>query len=174
MGRTHPLPVKGMTSDGKAVAISEGEPGILTQLAGWDRFDEAANAALRPFSLSLPSGFRKPVRVRKKTVWRIAPDKALVMSAKTLGLENSSELAILDLSDARIRLILEGPGTADLLSRVMALDFSETAFPIGTFAQGSLHHVGVLVDRRNEDIFDLLIPTTWAISLTSLIADHLR
>lgn len=169
----HHLPVRGATSDGNAVAIDEVELGFLTQLAGWDRFGAAADAALRSRSLSLPGDYRTPVRRGKTTAWRIACDRVLVRSETALDFPDSDDIVTLDLSQARVCLTLGGPGAADLLSRVMPIDFSEAAFPAGTFAQASLHHVGVLVDRHGCDEFDLLIPTTWATSLTSLMANHL-
>lgn len=173
MAKKHHLPIVGATSDGQAVAISEAEVGYLTQLAGWDNFERAGGDALRAQGLSLPAGFRRPVRRGLTTVWRIAPDRVLVRSDTTLSFNSSPDLAVLDLSEARICATLEGPGVAGLLSRVIALDFSEGAFPIGTFAQTALHHVGVLVDRGERDTFTVLMPTTWATSLTSLLADHL-
>jgi methylglutamate dehydrogenase subunit D len=172
MAKQH-LPIHGATSDGTAVTINEVELGFLTQLAGWDRFTEAADSLLRSQALSLPANYRTPVRRGRITAWRIAPDRVLVRSDTKLGLEGSNDIVVLDLSEARVCLTLEGVGAAGLLSRVIALDFSEAAFPIGTFAQASLHHVGVLVDRPGRDEFAVLIPTTWASSLTSLMVDHL-
>lgn len=173
MAKKHHLPILGATSDDQAVTINEAEVGYLTQLAGWENFDKASDDALREKGLSVPTDFRSPVRRWLTTAWRIAPDRVLVRSDTALGFESSSELAVLDLSEARICLTLEGPGAAALLSRVIALDFSEAAFPVGTFAQTALHHVGVLVDRGGCDRFTVLIPTTWATSLTSLLVDHL-
>ncbi len=173
MAEKHLLPMRGATSDGAAVTISEAELGYLTQLAGWENFENAVDDALRAQAVSLPTDFRSPVRRGLTTAWRIAPDRVLVRSDTTLGFESSSDLAVLDLSEARVCITLEGPGAAGLLSRVIALDFSEVAFPVGTFAQTPLHHVGVLADRHGRDQFMVLIPTTWATSLTSLLASHL-
>lgn len=167
------MPAHGVTSDGATVVINETDLGFLTQVAGWGRFSEAADGALRTQSLSLPNDFRTPVRRGTVTVWRIAPDRVLMRSDVKLSLESSDDFVVLDLSEARVCLTIQGPGAAGLLSRVIALDFSEAAFPVGTFAQTGLHHVGVLVDRHERDQFTVLIPTTWATSLTSLLADHL-
>lgn len=167
------MPADGVTSDGAAVVINETDLGFLTQVAGWARFSEAVDGALRTQSLSLPSDFHAPVRRGTVTVWRIAPDRVLIRSDVKLSLESSDDIAVLDLSEARVCLTLEGAGAAGLLSRVIALDFSETAFPVGTFAQTALHHVGVLVDRHGRDQFILLIPTTWATSLIGLLTEHL-
>ncbi|WP_158693490.1 aminomethyltransferase family protein [Neorhizobium alkalisoli] len=167
------MPAHGVTSDGAAVVINETNLGFLTQLAGWARFSEVADAALRAQSLSLSENFRVTVRRGMVTAWRIAPDRVLIRSDVKLSLESSDDLAVLDLSEARVCLTLEGAGAAGLLSRVIALDFSEAAFPVGTFAQTALHHVGVLVDRPGRDQFTILIPTTWTTSLIGLLTDHL-
>jgi heterotetrameric sarcosine oxidase gamma subunit len=168
----HHFPVGGTISDGTAVVINEVELGFLTQLAGWRRFREAANHALGTHSLSVPEDYRVPVRQGGTMVWRIAPNRVLIRSDAKLSFESSDELVALDLSDARVCLTLEGAGAASLLSRVIALDFSNDKFPVGTFAQTALHHIGVLVDRQGPDRFTVLIPTTWATSLTGLLIDH--
>lgn len=168
-----PLPVNGRTSDGLAVAITEVDPGFLTQITGWDRFLEAGNSALQPHGLSLPTDYRTARTGTNARVWRTAPDRALVHSDAPIHLAGSDDLAVLDLSDARVVLVLKGDGAAGLLSRAIALDFSDTGFPTGTFAQTSLHHVGVLVERTAQDEFTVMIPTTWASSVTGFLADHL-
>jgi methylglutamate dehydrogenase subunit D len=168
-----PMPANGRTSDGMAVAIAKVDPGFLTQIAGWDRFLEAGNAALQPHGLSLPSDYRTARAGTNARVWRTAPDRALVRSDAPLDLAGSDDLAVLDLSDARVVLMLKGDGAAGLLGRAIALDFSEAGFPVGIFAQTSLHHVGVLLERAAQDEFTLMIPTTWASSVTGFLADHL-
>jgi methylglutamate dehydrogenase subunit D len=173
MARKHNLPFSGLNSDSASVIVSETELGHLTQLAGWGTFAEAAGEALQAHSLPLPTDYRRPVREGTVTVWRIAPDRVLVRSNNELGLEGTDELVTLDLSDARICLTVTGDGAAGLLSRIIALDFSDQAFPTGTFVQTSLHHVGVLIERQDKDQFIVLMPTTWARSLTDLLVTHL-
>jgi heterotetrameric sarcosine oxidase gamma subunit len=172
MGK-HKLPLFGQTSDNASVKISEIELVTLTQIAGWSGFDKAVSSLLTERALSLPGEFRTPFRKGTTTIWRTAPDRVLVRSQAPLDLKSSDELAVLDLSDARVCISLSGAGAAGLLSRVAALDFAEAAFPINTFVQTGLHHVGVLIDRVERDVFHVLIPTTWAVSLTGLLADHL-
>lgn len=167
------LPVTGTLSDLARVTIDEIEIGHLTQLAGWSTFESAAERLLQSLGLALPIDYRTPVRAGETTAWRVAPDRVLVHSAAEPGLASSQDVAVLDLSQARVCLSVTGPGAAGLLSRVVALDFSETAFPIGTFAQTGLHHVGVLIERTGRERFLVFIPTTWARSLTELLIDHL-
>ncbi|RWQ60951.1 hypothetical protein [Mesorhizobium sp.] len=172
MAKKLEFPVRGTTSHDRAVTLDEIELGYLTQLAGWGKFKEKANGALRAQDLALPD-YGLSVRRGPTTVWRIAPDRALVRSDSALGFESVTDLAVLDLSDSRVCLTLEGPGANGLLSRVASLDFSDAAFDVGTFAQTAVHHVSVLIDRSGPDQFTVLVPTTFATSLTSFLADHL-
>lgn len=169
----HDLPVKGMTSDGAAVAITEVEIGCLTQLAGWSGFEATAGRLLLALGLTVPDTYRVAARAGETTAWRVAPDRLLLRTATPPGLASSDDIAVLDLSQARICLSVTGTGAARLLSCVVALDFREAAFPAGTFVQTGLHHVGVLIERSDRDHFLVFIPTTWARSLRGLLADHL-
>lgn len=173
MARKHTLPLTGVNSDGASVTVSETELGHLVQLAGWGAFVEAAGKALRDQALSLPQDYRTPARSAAATAWRIAPDRVLVRSASALAIQGTDDIVTLDLSDARIGLTIAGDGAEGLLSRMIALDFSEHAFPVGSFVQTSLHHVGVLIERQDRDQFMVMLPTTWARSLTDLLVTHL-
>lgn len=173
MAKGHSLPISGTTSDGLAVIIKEVQLGCLTQLAGWGDFERKVGDALRAQELSLPDDFRSSFRRGSTIIWRIAPDRAWVRSEAPVAVRDATDLAVLDVSDSRRCLVLEGPGAIGLLSRVAALDFSDAAFPVGQFAQTAIHHVSVLIDRQGIDQFTVLIPTTLARSLTSFLADHL-
>jgi heterotetrameric sarcosine oxidase gamma subunit len=63
------------------------------------------------------------------------------------------------------------PVVEDLLARLAPLDVSLPAFPVGTFAQTGIHHVGVLLRRISAEIFEILIPVTWAATIWELIGD---
>ena len=168
------LPFRGVTSDGEEVSVREAPLGYLAQLAGWENFTSSGGTVLRTLGLGLSEDYRKPWRGNDAVVWRIAPDRVLIRSDHLLAITSTLDLAALDLSQARVRLQFEGPGTAGLLARLAALDFSETSFPVGSFAQTGIHHVGVLIDRLGRDEFEILIPTTWAPSLVGLIGAHLH
>lgn len=174
MAKKYQMPVRGLTADGIAVTIRELELGYLTQLAGWEGFEIAAGSILRKQALSLPDNCNSSFRRGMTSVWRIAPDRVLVHSDTTINFEVGDEIARLDLSHSRICMRLDGFGSASLLSRVVALDLSERSFPTGTFAQTSFHHVGVLIDRRDINVFNVFMPTTLAASLTDFLADHLN
>jgi heterotetrameric sarcosine oxidase gamma subunit len=168
------LPFRGATSDGEDVSVREVPLGYLAQLAGWENFASSGDVLLRTLGLGLSEDYRKPWRGKDAVVWRIAPDRVLIRSDHPLAITSTPDLAALDLSQARVRLRLEGPGTAGLLARLVALDFSERSFPVGGFAQTGMHHVGVLIDRLGQHEFEILIPTTWAPSLVGFVGAHLH
>ncbi|AUG55707.1 sarcosine oxidase subunit gamma [Thalassospira marina] len=172
MVKHNKLPVNGTISTGEAVTISEVATGHITQFAGWDGFEPAVNAALQSFGLSLPADYCTAVRHENSVLWRIAPNRVLLQSVMPVDHASGDDIVVLDLSDARRCVRLEGVGAAGLLARVMAIDFSASAFPVGTFVQAGMHHVGVLVDRKGDQTFDLLIPTTWTVSLCDLLISH--
>lgn len=87
--------------------------------------------------------------------------------------ETGPDLVRLDLSEARIRLRLDGPDTAGMLARVVSVNTSLAAFAPGSFVQTGLHQVGVLIDRLSEDRFDVLVPQSWARSVGGVLQLHL-
>lgn len=169
----HVLPLDGTISDGQFVRLAEVQTGFLTQLAGWDNFHKAASDALGKAGLSVPESYRSPVCGVTSSVMRIAPNRVLVWSEKPADVKSNDDIVVLDLSDARRCVAINGTGAEGLLSRVIAIEFSEVAFPVGTFAQAGLHHVGVLIRRTAKDAFTILIPTTWTTSLVDLLARHI-
>ena len=75
---------------------------------------------------------------------------------------------VLDLSQSRTRLHISGPQAARLLSHVLPLDLSDTAFPEGCVASSAFHHVGVTLWRDAEG-FNLFLPRSFAVSLYEIL-----
>jgi sarcosine oxidase subunit gamma len=89
-----------------------------------------------------------------------APDSALLQQ---LQAAMSSEIGhSLDLSHARCRLRLRGPGTVPTLQKLFALDYREPAFGVGEVRQSGSHHLPALLHRVDADVFDLYLHTTYA------------
>lgn len=126
---------------------------------------------------SLGDDFRTTRRRAAATLWRIAPDGVLIAGESPLDgwsqAETGPDLVRLDLSEARIRLRLDGPDTAGMLARVVSVNTSLAAFAPGSFVQTGLHQVGVLIDRLSEDRFDVLVPQSWARSVGGVLQLHL-
>lgn len=164
------LPIRGMTSQEKAVSLHMRPVSLLYQISGWEGFDVAAGAVLRRLSLDLPPDFRTPVLAGNRSAWRIAPGRILLHCDVPPACDDVN-LTFLDLSDARVRLRIEGDGASDLVACVAPINVSAHAFPIGSFVQSGLRGIPVLI-QRGDTWFELLIPTTWAKSLISLLAAH--
>lgn len=168
------LPLSGLLSTGQPVCIVALPSHCLTQIAGWNGV-EAARDLLASLDLPFPADYRTGTGTGTGAwrVWRIAPDRLLIRSARPLAPVTDPALVGLDLSDARVPLAIEGPGAADLLARVTSLDYAPKAFDVGTFAQTALHHVGVLIERSGLDRFEILVPTSWLQSVVDLMAENL-
>jgi heterotetrameric sarcosine oxidase gamma subunit len=70
-------------------------------------------------------------------------------------------------------LRIERTAAAELLARLAPLDFDLSAFPVGSFAQTGINHVGVLIHRLREEWFDVLVPYTWLDSIWNMDAVRL-
>ncbi len=106
-------------------------------------------------------------------IWRNAPDRLLLQSQDPLTVASDGALAVSDLSDARVGLEIKGLGAAGMLARVTALNYAPNSFASGCFAQTALHHISVLIERKQTDRFDLLVPTYWAQSVIEILAEHI-
>ncbi|MEO7728160.1 MAG: sarcosine oxidase subunit gamma family protein [Burkholderiales bacterium] len=67
-----------------------------------------------------------------------------------------------DVSHGRAAWRISGARTLDLLAKGCSLDLHPRAFQIGQCAQTSLAHVGVLLHRREDGIFDLYCARSYA------------
>jgi heterotetrameric sarcosine oxidase gamma subunit len=162
---------EGAAPDSSAATISAAPPGALVQLAGWETFSEAAEPGLRILGFS-GLGDYKTARIADGSIcYRLARDRILLRSSNTVRLVRatsflpSTAVACLDLSHARWVLQIEGAHATDLLARLAPLDFSLVAFPVESFAQTAIDHVGVLIHRRTVERFEVLVPYTWMDSI---------
>jgi heterotetrameric sarcosine oxidase gamma subunit len=75
-----------------------------------------------------------------------APDPGLVAHA-----------ALSDQSDAWARLVLSGPLARAALARLVPLDLSPAAFPVGAAARSMLGHMNMLIVQAEEGVFTLMV-----------------
>ena len=75
------------------------------------------------------------------------------------------------LSHSRTRIYLEGARARDVLVKGIPLDFHESAFTRGMFAQTGLHHTPVLVHCISENRFELYALRTFAMSVWEWLID---
>lgn len=161
----------GAAPDPSAVKLTAASPGALVQLAGWGTFAEAVEPALRILEFA-GLGDYKTARIADGSIcYRLARDRVLLRSNNIERLMRATswlppaDVASLDLSHARWVLQVEGARAPDLLARLAPLDFSLPAFPVESFTQTGIDHVGVLVHRRTAERFEVLVPYTWMDSI---------
>ena len=70
--------------------------------------------------------------------------------------------AVLDLSHARVRVQVQGAQAVAALGKPFALDFRNSAFPVGRVQLSGHHHVPCSLHRLGEDRFDLYMLSTYA------------
>jgi heterotetrameric sarcosine oxidase gamma subunit len=81
----------------------------------------------------------------------------------------ATEAAVTDLSHGRAVLALEGEAASAVLQKCVAIDIS--ALPPGRAAQTMIHHIDVLIHRRSETEFRLLVLRSFAEALAEWVLD---
>jgi heterotetrameric sarcosine oxidase gamma subunit len=158
------------------VRLSEQPAGGILQLAGWgDDFAKAVKPHLIKLGFSGLGDFRATQDAGRTQCFRIAPDRLLIRGPELTTLQaaigdiDSTRLAALDLSHARTVWRLEGEAAKEVLGQFAAVDFSDQAFPPGSFVQTGLHQVACLVHRRSHESFELLVPSSYSRSVHEIL-----
>ncbi len=166
--------------DGPGVTLSEVRDAGPVQIAAWpDTLPtvgamlaelvgvEAAPGPLR--SIEGPKG--RLLRMQPLVFWLTGADTKTLDAALAIEPETGTAL---DLSHARTVIRLEGPHAADLLNRGLPLDLSPEAFPEGACGASAIHHVAVLLHRRDHGAgagFDLYVPRSLAVSTWEFLTE---
>jgi methylglutamate dehydrogenase subunit D len=85
--------------------------------------------------------------------------------AQSLGEVLAGLASVSDQSDGYVAIRLEGPKVADVLAKGVFLDLHPSTFPVGASAGTVIAHMGVILWRREELVFDLLTFRSFAASL---------
>ena len=131
----------------------------LTQVAGTDR---AVGGKLpKKVGLALARDGHTIFRIGARQFWFIGEAPPQV----------SAGCKVTPLSHSRTRICLEGAPARHILAKGIPLDFHETAFTAGMFAQTGLHHTPVLVHCISETRFELYAMRTFAMSVWEWLTD---
>jgi heterotetrameric sarcosine oxidase gamma subunit len=163
-------------SDGPGVCLSEARSPALFQIAGWRDFPDMLAPGLAELGFRGTGDYRRCDVANELLLYRTAPDRALLAGpvgfALPESLRSNPDLAVLDLSHARTRIIVEGSGVEDVMARLAPVDFRAASLPAGEFVQTGIHHVGVLIHRTAANRFEIHTPVTWARSLWDFICQN--
>lgn len=147
----------------------------LIQIEGWDatlrQFEKSVSASL---GTKLPTSVGETVRHKGLLIIRIAPRRLWLAldegtQAPALALDPDLGCSVA-LGEGRVRLKMAGPGIARLLSGCIAVDWHAPAAAPGHAVQTSFHHVPVLFLRTGETACELIVPRSFARSLSDWIA----
>ncbi len=156
---------------GRRLRIGEVRGTSLVQVGTWTEVHAACAASLaRVCGCDPPASPRVATDRGAHRLYRIAPDQWWIAThdedlPATLEREiGAAGGAVTVLSDARVRLAIDGVAAKALLSRLVPLDLRDAAFPVGAFAQTGVHHAPALLDRIGAARYDLYVLTTYAVS----------
>lgn len=150
------------------LTIKESPVTSLVQLAGWENFENDAETIFSELGLPGLGDYRTVTKVGDISCARIAPDRLLLRGVAYGQLAQrceALEMVALDLSHARTAITLSGPDAENVLARLAAVDFGLEQFHVGQFIQTGIHHVGVFIQRLDDQSFEVVMPSTWAASL---------
>jgi len=144
-----PLAGQGPVRHGE-VGLSELALGQVTSVAPFVGQDKALSAALKPMGLVFPAPNTVSARGTVRLVWTGRGQAFLLGAAPG---DWGTVAACTDQSDGWAGLSLTGPGAADVLARLVPLDFR--AMQAGACARSSLGHMPLILLRVGAG-FELL------------------
>lgn len=179
------LPANRPTSGGKTgVHLAVNTIRSVIQLSTWPTGVEAWLAAMaHVIAAPLPQKTGDTQTTSLGLAMRIGPEELMLVSddpAQPPSHETVAALrqhvtanigSVLDLSHARCRIHIEGERCVDTLSKLFALDFRDSAFPIGRVLLSSHHHVPCTLRRTGTGAFDAYVFTTYAREMLETMVD---
>ncbi|MFC5585709.1 sarcosine oxidase subunit gamma [Nitratireductor kimnyeongensis] len=165
-------------ADGTGITISEARKGTIIEASSWPGQEGSLAEALSAIChLKLSARPGNGATNREGTcAFNIGPGRFLV-SGQDEALAGALSAAIdatigtvTDLSHGRTVFTLEGPAVEWVLSKLFALDFDLSAFPVHAGRATAHHDLFVQIQRRAETRFELYLFRSFA----KAFADTLR
>ncbi len=166
----------GNVAGGVGVTISETRPGSIVEAAAWHGTEKKLIAAIaKVVGLELPDGAGGGAFRNGAGAFGIAPGRFLLVDQAEGLAERLLERvpvdvgSVVDLSHGRTAIRVAGPEAEWVLSKFFAIDFSETAFPLGS-GKATIHHdFFVQIQRTMPQSFDLYVFRSFARSFWQLL-----
>jgi sarcosine oxidase subunit gamma len=166
----------GNAMGGVGVTIREIRPGSIVEAAAWHGTEKDLIAAVAKVTgLKLPDGAGGGVFKDGRGAFGIAPGRFLLVD-QTEGLAGRLLEAVpvdvgsvIDLSHGRTAIRIAGPEAEWVLSKFFAIDFSETAFPLGSGISTVHHDFFTQIQRTGPQAFDLYVFRSFARSFWQLL-----
>lgn len=154
---------------GIGVTLAEVQPGSIVQLAAWPGQQAGILAAIREvMGLFVPGGPGSGVATETKSAFGFAPGKFLG-SDQEEGLFNAFANAVgteagtvTDLSHGRTVIRIAGPKAEWVLAKFFAVDFSPSAFSVGSGISTVHHDIFAQIQRTGAAQFDVYVFRSFA------------
>jgi sarcosine oxidase subunit gamma len=165
------------TAEGAGARLAELRPAAIAQVTAWPDTTENTGKAIGELFDTVPGPVGMAIENGSVTVITTAPGRFLLVSESDdlAGVLSAAlpaaDAAITDLSHARTMLRLSGEAAADSLGKGLAIDLHPSVFPAGRAAQSVIHHMDVLVIRRENEVFDLVVFRSFGLSLAEWLLD---
>lgn len=151
-----------------SIHISEATPLRMAEAQAWDGHQRELAQTLSHWSgaaaVSSGSFAEKGVGFAQ-----IGPSRYFLWGAAPPDIDIGVGTCV-DLSHARVVLVLTGDHARDLLVRAVPLDVRDCAFDVGRMVSTPLHHIPVLLARPTLTQWVLIVPRSYARS----IVNHLQ
>ena len=151
------------------VRLAELRFGSLVQLTAFPGKGAAVRSAIRKCTGSTLRTLPGSGAVGKgKRIFGIAPDTWLVITAADataqalLSVLDRSSGTVTDLTHGRTVIIIDGPKAEWVLAKLFAIDFSVTAFPVGSGLSTSHHEIFVNIQRTETKRFEICVFRSFA------------
>jgi len=165
------------TAEGAGATLAELRPAAIAQVTAWPDTAEDTGKMIGKLFGKAPGPVGSAVEHGRVTMITLAPGRTLLVSESdeiTSALSAAlpaSQAAITDLSYARTMLRLSGEAAAEILGKGLAIDLHPSVFAPGRAAQSVIHHMDVLVIRRDDEVFELVVFRGFGLSLAEWLLD---
>ena len=147
----------------------------ILQADGWEGNLPAFEASLtEQLACNLPAGVGAAVRAGERWVTRIAPRRFWLIGdgRDDFPLSFAPELgSVVSLSEGRLRLRMTGSRLFDVLASCVAIDWFSPRAATGSAVQTGFHHVPVFILRTGDTQCDMIVPRSFARSLSDWMTD---
>ncbi|WP_272006660.1 sarcosine oxidase subunit gamma [Roseovarius sp. ZX-A-9] len=147
-----------------AMRLTEVDAGTITSLSPYKGRDDALSDALKAaHGMALPAPNRATGKDGNRAIWFGQRQALLLGPAPDAAL--SEHAALTDQSDAWAVIRLTGPGSADVLARLVPLDLRDGHFRAGHTARTDLMHMHASLTRISAQAWQIMVFRSFAQTL---------
>lgn len=164
---------KGAGAGEAQISIKEITGRDIVQFAAWpDTVEAAAKKAAKTVGHALPGDTFSAASKGKTSVFRIAPEKFLIVCPLRAGMGaalskafKADQAVVTELGHSRTIIRISGPAVRDVLARGVPVDLDPGVFASGAFVQMGIHGIATLCHRSGRDQFDLIVARNFAVNI---------